>query len=277
VQRPRSSTRPLVHDPSDLKPMTDRADARERPDPTPTTDPKRLPRLYGDEEIGRILKRATELQHREPKAPPAGVTLEELEEIASEAGLDAAYLRRAAMEVDAGRGRPTAWRRVLGDDLAVIRETTLRGEIGEGGFERIVAALQATSKEHGQPSLLGRTLTWRAETASKTRTVQVVVTSRDGSTHIRAEENLTQMASGIFGGVMGGGGIGLGIGIGLPIGLEVLGSVLFATMAPVGMLGLGYVASRGIYRAVVGHRRRALDRLFERVVTEAESAVEPPE
>jgi len=35
------------------------------------TDPTNLPRLYGEKEIGQILKRATELQHAEPPAPSA--------------------------------------------------------------------------------------------------------------------------------------------------------------------------------------------------------------
>lgn len=237
------------------------------------TDHDRPARIYGDEEIGRILKRATELQHREPKASPTGVTLAELEEIAAEAGIDPTYLRRAAMEVESGHSHATLWSRVLGSDVALVRETTLPGEIGEGGFEWIVAAIQAASREHGQPSLLGRTLTWRAETASKTRTMQVMVTSRDGKTHVRAEENLTQMAGVTFGSVMGGGGVGLGIGFGLPIGLEILGSALFAIAAPVGIVGLGYIASRAIYRTVVENRRLALNRLFERVVSESEAAI----
>lgn len=238
------------------------------------TDPKSLPRLYGDEEIGRILKRATELQHREPTAPTAGVTLQELEEIASEAGIDPACLRRAAMELDTGRGRPTLWSKLLGDHVGLVRETTLGGEVGDDDFEGILATIQATAKEHGQPSLFGRTLTWRAETAGKTRTVQVVVTSRDGTTHVRVEENLTQMASGIFGGVMGGGGVGIGIGVGLPVGIEVLGSALFATLAPVGVVGLGYVAARSIYRTVVSRRRRAMNTLFDGIVEATKTAIE---
>jgi len=44
--------------------------------------------------------------------------------------------------------------------------------------------------EFGQPSLLGRTLTWRAETSSKLRTMQLVVAPGNGETHIRLEERL---------------------------------------------------------------------------------------
>ncbi len=52
-------------------------------------DHPNLPRVYGDKEIGQILKKATELQAREPSAPSSsGLTLQELEEVAVEAGID---------------------------------------------------------------------------------------------------------------------------------------------------------------------------------------------
>lgn len=237
------------------------------------TEPTKLPRVYGDKEIGRILKRATELQHREPSAPAAGVTLADLEEIAAEAGIDPVFLRRAALEVDSTVGDSNFWTRVVGDDLTIVREITLSGELTEDGFERIVGTIQANSREHGQPSLMGRTLTWRAETPSKTRTMQIVVTSRDGGTHIRFEENLMQIASGLFGGLGGGFGIGVGMGVGVPIGLEVLGSALFAFAAPLGLAGITLVACRGIYRNVVKRRRKAVSDLFDRVVIEAEASM----
>jgi len=160
------------------------------------SEPTEPPRVYGDKEIGRILKRATELQHDEPSAPGTGVTLSELEDIAAVAGIDPRYLRRAAVELDTGHGESSIWTRVIGDELMLVREAVLEGELDDDGFERIVAALQTGSREHGQPSLLGRTLTWRAETSSKTRTIQVVVSSRGGKTQLRLEEDLTQTAVG---------------------------------------------------------------------------------
>jgi len=238
------------------------------------TDPNLLPRVYGEKEIGRILKRATDLQHQEPTAPAgAGVTLTELVDIAAEAGIDPTYLRRAALEVDSGVHEGSFWTEVVGEELMLVREITLPGEIGDGGFERIVATIQMQSREHGQPSLLGRTLTWRAETASKSRTIQIVVTSRDGHTLVRLEENLSQLAAGLFSGTMAGFGLGAGVGAGLPIGLEVLGSALFAVAAPLGMMAISYVASRAIYREVVRRRNRAVNELFERTVAEATACI----
>lgn len=232
-----------------------------------------IPRIYGEKEIGRILKRATQLQHKEPTAPAAGLTLSDLEDIASEAGIDLASLRRAAREVDAGRDGGSVWRTLVGDDLAVVREIELEGELPDIGFERILAAVQLVSKDHGQPALLGRTLTWRAESANKTRTIQMVVSVRDGRTLIRFEENLGQLAAGLFGGTVGGGGVGFGIGLGLPFAVEVLGSGLFAVAAPFAAMGLSYVVARAIYRNIVARRSRAADEIFDRAVTEAREAI----
>ena len=231
-------------------------------------------RRYDEREIGRILERATELQHDEPTAlNPTGMTLHELQEVAVEAGIDPRFLRRAALELDTGVQDESMMATLAGEELMLVRETTLPGELADDGFERIVATLHANSREHGQPSLLGRTLTWRAETQSKTRTIQLVVTSRDGETSLRLEENLSQLAGAVFGGVVAGGGTGIGLGLGLPIGIEVLGSALFATAAPIGALGIAYVASRVIYRGMVKRRRRALIELFERVVEEARASI----
>ncbi len=91
------------------------------------TDSTNLPRLYGEKEIGQILQRAAELQHDEPPTPSAGsMTLQELEAIATEAGIDPAYLRR------------------------------------------IVAVIGRGTSEPGRSSLIGRTLTWRAERPAST-------------------------------------------------------------------------------------------------------------
>ncbi len=89
------------------------------------TDPRNLPRLYGEKEIGKILKRATELQHDEPPETSAdSMTLQELEDIAAEAGIDPAYLRRAALEVDSGTAEWSTWEKFAGEELVLGREIT---------------------------------------------------------------------------------------------------------------------------------------------------------
>lgn len=232
------------------------------------------PRLYGEKEVDKILKRATELQRELPSrsAASGGLSLTELEEIAVEAGIDPARLRQAAMELESGALGPEGWAKLTGEQLTLVREAVIPGEIPDSGWERVVTVVQQTSREHGQPSLLGRTLTWQAETANKTRSILLVVSARDGETHIRIEERLHQFAGGLFGGILGGVGGGIGLGAGLPMGMA-LGSVLLAVLFPVGVLGLSYLGSKEIYRAVVKGRRKVVSQLMDRVSAEVTAAI----
>ena len=176
------------------------------------------------------------------------------------------------MELDSRGQGVTGTSRLAGDQLTIVRETRLPGEIPDSGFERVVAAIQSSSHEHGQPSLLGRTLTWQAETASKTRSILLAVSARNGETRIRVEERLHQFAGGLFGGIMGGVGGGVGIGAGVPL-AQFLGSVTLGFAIPLGVLGLSYLGAREIYRAVANHRRKAIDALMELVTSEVQDAI----
>lgn len=234
-----------------------------------------LPRLYDEKEVTRLLKRATELQRQEPlrAAGPGGLSLDELADIASEAGIDPRYLRRAALEMETGAGAPGLGARLAGEHTTLAQEAVVPGELPDSGFERMVAVIQRVSREHGQPSLLGRSLTWRGETASKSRSLQVVVSSRRGETHIRVEERLTQLAGQVFGVSVGGVGSTLGMAVGLPIAIEVLGSTLLAVAFPAGALALSWLGGREIYRAIVGKRRKVLAELLDQLTREAESCI----
>ena len=116
-------------------------------------------------------------------------------------------------------------------------------------------------------------MTWRAETANKSRTIQITVNSRDGQTTLRLEENLTQFAAGLFADTTGGVGGGLGVGFGVGFGLNVLGSALSATLFPLGVAGLSFIGSRAIYRAIVKKRRHAMGGLFEQLFHEVKACL----
>jgi hypothetical protein len=239
------------------------------------TDLPDSPRRYDEAEVAKILKRATEIQetHRAPRSTRGGMSLAELEEIAREVGIDGDHLRRAARELDVRAPGGGPMEELVGGPLSLIRERTVAGEIDMEGFEAVVVELQRRDETHGQPSLLGRTLTWRSETPTKTRTLQVVVSSRNGRTEIRAEERLHQFASGLFGGTVAGGGLGVGLGVGLPVGIEVLGSVLFSVAFPLGIIGISYLAARGIYRQIVQRRASFLEDLMDALTVVVEESL----
>lgn len=239
------------------------------------TDLPSSPRLYDEKQVGKLLKRATELQQEDGSHTRAtgGMSLAELEEIAGEAGIDPRFLRRAAAELASGGFEASGWERVTGEQLTLVQEAVVAGELPPEGFERVVAAIQMAAREHGQPSLLGRTLTWQAETAGKSRTIQVTVSVRHGETHVRAEERLHQLASGLFAGTTLGGGTGVGVGVGLPVALEVFGSALLAVAFPLAAVTLAYMTAREIYARIVRRRRKALAGLVDAVVASASEAI----
>jgi len=237
-------------------------------------DPSQLPRLYGDKEMAKLLKRATELQQEEgtPGLPSSGLSLQELEEVAAEAGIDPRYLRRAAAELASGGREAEGWEKLTGEPLTLVQELVVPGELPAEGFERVLGVIQRTCAEHGRPTLMGRTLTWQGENPSKSRTMMVTVSVRKGETHIRAEERLHQMAGGLYGPMLGVGS-GVGVGLGVPFGMAVLGSTFLAVAFPLATVGLAYTGARLIYGSIAKKRNAVVARLVDALAREVTEAV----
>jgi hypothetical protein len=122
-------------------------------------------------------------------------------------------------------------------------------------------------------SLVGRTLTWQSDASTGSRGAVIAVSVDRGETTIRIDEKLQGMAAQTFGGLVGGVGIGAGLGIGIGVGIDLLGSALVATAFPVGLITLGYVAARALFRRSVEQRRRLLSGLMGALVAEASLGV----
>lgn len=220
---------------------------------------------FSDEETARILERAAELSG----APVAsrGTTLEELERIAVEAGLDPAAVRRAALEVR-GAGPPSKWRTIFGP-MSVRFEAEVEGELDDVGRERVAEALHKAIGDAGSLDSVGRVLTYTIQGARNGRNLTVVVSSRDGRTHITCEERLGAIAGGIYGGV-GGGSSSLVIWAAIGAG-TVLG--------PIAAVGAGVLAAAslfGVTRTLFGfaaaRRQRSLEKACEQVRLAVETA-----
>ena len=237
-------------------------------------------RRYSDEEIQLLLKRAAELESEKPALPARvdGPTLEEIESIASEAGINPALIRQAAHELDSPSGGITVLApqssTLLGAPTVFELERVVRGEATQATLERLLPYLQRAADGMGHPSLMGKTLTWQSEDASKMRALQVSVSVGRGETRISIEERYGNLAGSLFGGIVGGGGTSLGFGVGFGVGLGALGSALFATLFPFVALGGTWALARGIYRHSVHNRMRKLTRLMNELVAAVEDGVE---
>jgi hypothetical protein len=247
------------------------------PSPTPG---RRSERRYNDDEVRRLLQRASELESRGTSLTPGeeGPTLKDLEIIAAEAGMDPALLRQAAREMDSSPGghlpASSAGSLFLGAPHVLEFERTVPGEVSSSLLEGLVPAIQGAAGGAGQPSLMGRTLTWHSTDPQRVRVLQVSVSVRRGETRISVQERYGNLAGALFGGIMGGVGGGVGMGVGMGVGLGALGSVVFAALFPPAVIGGSYLLARSIFRRTVQGRMRDLARLVDELVVAVEDGLE---
>jgi hypothetical protein len=241
-------------------------------------------RRFDDEQVSLILRRAAELQEEQGAGDRAssGLTLADLEEVAREAGLDPALVRRAAAEVgDAGGARTPAFggSPFLGAPTVLRAERIVDGELPTAEFEAVLDEIRREFNDVGIVSALGRTLAWRSSSgahASTGRQISVTVVARGGTTGIRVEESTGGLAGGLFGGLMGGLGGG-GTGIAAGVGMGAFHSLPLAAAIWTTLLGGSYVLARTIFASVSRRRAGALTGLADRLAGLVEEAVaEPP-
>lgn len=112
------------------------------------TDPGRT---YTDREVRLILKSAVELQQRRDQAadPSGGMSLAELEQVAVEAGLEPALIRRAAVELDTV-GPPPDRNAFLGSPTHVVIERVADAPIHPESFDQLLDVTRAVTHEVGE-------------------------------------------------------------------------------------------------------------------------------
>jgi hypothetical protein len=119
-------------------------------------------RVYTDKEISAVLKRAAELHRTQRPTETSGLSLEELEQIGAEVGIDPDLVRAAARELDTHEpGKPSdtgfQW---LGAPTSVDLERIVEGRITEAQWEEAVGEIQRSFGAAGETSQTGRTKEW---------------------------------------------------------------------------------------------------------------------
>ncbi len=233
---------------------------------------------YSDKQVALILRRAANLQAHGQDAPrkTGGFSLADLEEIALEAGIDPANIRRAAEELNAGGLQGSSWDPLLGSPLTVRVERSVAGEISPDRHDDLLAEIQRSGLGHGKPAVVGQTLTWSTDRAQNTSSTQITVSVRNGRTEIRAEERRHQAAVGLFAGIMAGGGVGVGLGVGVPIAVEVLQSPAAAFVLPVAGVAAAFGLARTIFSRTGRRREAKLRGLVDRLAGIVSSDTDRP-
>jgi len=229
-------------------------------------------RRYGEKEITKILRRASQMQRESPARPdPSGLTLAELEDIAREAGIDVENLRAAAAELSDGTDEDSWQTKLLGAPLTQRLARRIPGELPTEAFGSLVPILQTEAGMTGQASTVGKTLTWASVApGNNVRSLSILVMAEGGETLVQLEERSNQAALGFHLGFSGG-GLGFGIPVGLGLGATVGAAVGLAS--GIGVVGVFYLIGRALYGATTNARRRKVEALFGRLVERVQELI----
>ena len=215
-------------------------------------------RRYSDEEFALILRKATELQARGPSAgrsgPPAlsgGMSLEEIQAIAREVGIDPALVAQAAGTV-AGPGGPAegflTTRYVLSDSAP--------GGLSEEDRVRVLQAIRDAAGQHGV-SEMGAGVEW-STTEGEASQIQVSVYPLDDRREVRVsvDRNTAAVLTHVLP-TLGGGFAALITGAVLEPASAWVGAALVA-----GGLTGGFTAGRALWTTTARRVRERAQRIL---------------
>jgi hypothetical protein len=226
-------------------------------------------RLFDDETAGQVLRRAAELQHEShvPAHGGDGLSATDLEQIATEAGIDRAFVRRAIVESQVSSPE-TEHSPIFGEVKTLEMVEALEGEVDPDSVDRMFEEVQRAFADGGTVTRTGRSATWSASrslASSRLSSLVVAITARDGQTEVRITERLDNLSMALFVG-LGFGGSAVGVAISGVVGMGEFGNPLvFAAMAVTAVSGF-YGMARTLYTRSTRKRRRELQRLLGRLV-----------
>ena len=118
-------------------------------------------RRYGDEEVREIFSLATTGDARDQSLPAdsGGMTLDEIQRIGQEAGIEPARVAQAAEKLEA-RGRPAPVRRSFGLPVGVTRVVDLPRAPTDREWEQLIAEFRTTFGIKGRATTSGGLREW---------------------------------------------------------------------------------------------------------------------
>jgi hypothetical protein len=229
-------------------------------------------RRFTDKEVALILRRASDLEKRAPASagsPPRGLTLRDLQEIASEAGIDPELVRQAVTEMEGPKGLPSG--SLLAGPTPAQRE--IRATPAEISREAMAELVRLVDGEvHGQGTVqeaLGH-VRWTSQ--GRFLSTQVSLEPGDGETLLRVEERFSDAVRGAIHGIPALYGLIFGLAGALEgLDLSLVPAILFAAATTTAGWSLGGVA----WRALSAASRKRVRRLAEHLGIRAKELSSP--
>ncbi|HYE58452.1 MAG TPA: hypothetical protein VD948_08085, partial [Rhodothermales bacterium] len=146
-------------------------------------------RLYDDKDVSALLRRAAELQARAEGGTTSGLTLEELQNIAREVGIDPRYVEQAARtagQTQVKDGTTYFW----GAPSRATAERLLPGPVSDDLWETVVMEARRTFGQTGKTDQVGRNREWRWDYYGTYTMAFVSASPRKGQTALHVERRL---------------------------------------------------------------------------------------
>jgi len=234
-------------------------------------------RRYDDDEIRKILARATELRPESDAGSPIpgllqaepdpsgqrGLTITELEAVAEKAGIPASRIVEAVAEFDLDRSLDASGDTHFGAELGARHDVLLSRLLTESEWDRFVVQLRDVFGTSGTVRSEGSLRTWTGDGAT------VLLEPLDDGARLRFESRDSSSKSLVDGGValVGSAGImGVLLGILVPVSGKPLPGILLATVLAILGFGAGLWAL-GRHAASTNRSKRGRD--FSRIGAEA--------
>lgn len=142
-------------------------------------------RRFTDKEVALVLRKASDLEEAEGTGPGGGLSLQDLQQIATEVGISREVLDRAVAALDSkAGGNPFARGQLVHQ---VIR--AVEGELSEKAVSELIQHVDGTSDQVGVVSEALGSIQWTAR--DRFRTTQVSIKPSEGETRIRVIERAT--------------------------------------------------------------------------------------
>lgn len=218
---------------------------------------------FNEKQISAILRRAAELQTDAPTTE-SGLTLDELQHVAAEAGIAPEFVARAAREVQGGaasaRERGFAF---WGAPVTIHEERVLGHVLDEDEWGALVQEAQRIYGQSGTVSGVGQTRSWSYGNRSH-NTGGLTVTTRRGRTIVTVHRNLTQEIGATFGP-----GSSIGIVSAMLVAMEAMVGMplAFRIAAAVALLFAVYLGARAVVATMARVQRRKLAAVLDAAET----------
>ncbi|NNF04275.1 MAG: hypothetical protein HKN17_07395, partial [Rhodothermales bacterium] len=139
-------------------------------------------KTYDENDIGRILRRASALSTSDDSDAGLGLTLDELHTIGRASGIEPSDIDRAVAELEAAPGRSSI--RWWGGPLQHTKNLVVDGEMSDDDWEDLLVSIRDTFQDPGTVQIRGSTYEWTGGTSGQTKN-SVSCSVRDGRTRVR--------------------------------------------------------------------------------------------